>query len=265
MCNLLNTKFSNKLERAQEIAKQVYTENRDLKLIPEVLQKYIISCGFTGREKIKCAEIEWRDVSLKLKENGLWKPMVLKQYNFVPEPNRVTYMKNENFQLLPIEAIDSYLDGKGKMEVKMLYLLPIANSTGKEMDQAELVTILAETIFIPLYALQHYIKWEEIDDFIIKGTITDRGTSASGIFYFNQKAEIVRFETSERYFTNSDGNCEKTKWTILVGDYMDQNGHLFPSSFAAVWNRPSGDFEYFKGKIKSIKIDGKSAIISNMH
>ena len=257
MCRLPHTKFSEKLERAQHNAQQVYSENRDFSLIPKALREYIMLCGFDGREKIKSAQVKWTAVSLKLNEQGTWKPMILEQYNFLPEPSRITYMKTKNFQLLPIEAIDSYLNGKGNMEIKLCHLFPIANSAGKEMDQAELVTILAETLLIPPYALQHYIKWEEIDDLTIKGTIDNWGTSASGIFTFNTNAEIVKFETNDRYFTNSKGEYEKTKWTILASEYMDQNGHRFPSSFSAVWNRPAGDFEYFKGKIESIKLGVK--------
>ena len=253
MRNLMKAIFSNKLERAEQITHQTFSQNRDFSSLPETLRKYMAYCGFNGGDKIKSVQIKWSAAALKLEEAGPWKPMVFRQYNFLPEPIRLTYMKTKNFQLIPIEAIDSYLDGKGNMEVKLLYLFPVANSIGKEMDQAELVTILAETMLIPPYALQHYIKWEVVDRLTIRGTITDRGISASGLFFFNENFEMIRFETNDRFFSGKKGEYEKTKWTVLAGDYINQDDHRFPCSFKAVWNRPKGDYEYFKGEIGSIE------------
>jgi len=252
MCNLLKTQFSELLEQAKQVTHQTYSENKDFQSLPDVLKKYILGCGFNGREKIRSATIKWKDTALRMKKDGVWKPMICLQHNFLPEPIRCTYMKNKNFQLMPMEAIDSYIHGKGNMKVNLFYLFPVANSAGKQIDQAELVTMLAETIFVPNYALQHYIKWEVIDDLAIKGTITDRGTSASGTFYFNESFEIIRFETHDRFFSGSKGKYEKIRWTVLVGPYINHNGKRFPQTFKAVWNIENGDYEYFKGEIDSI-------------
>ena len=43
------------------------------------------------------------------------------------------------------------------IEVKLLYPFSVANSNGEHMDQAELFTILAETILLPDHPLQHSI------------------------------------------------------------------------------------------------------------
>lgn len=253
MCTLLKNSYGNKLERAEQVAHQTYSQNQDFRLLPETLRKYMLYCGFTGREKLKSAKITWKDAALKFENDEPWRPMICRQYNFLPEPMRLTYMKNRDFQLVPMEAIDSYLKGIGEMRVKLLYFLPVADSLGKEMNQAELVTILAETILIPLYAVQHYIKWEVLDQLTTRGTITDHGTSASGIFHFNESGEVIKFETNDRFFSGKKGVFEKTKWTVIVGNYIQNDGFRFPSTFKAVWNRAHGDYEYFKGEIERIE------------
>lgn len=255
MCNLLRNEFFKLQFQAEKVTKQTFSKNKNFQSLPELFKKYMIGCGFNGSEEIRSATVKWKTAALRLKDDGLWKPMTFVQHNFLAEPIRLTYMKTKNFQLMPMEAIDSYILGKGRMKIRLMYIFPIANTVGKEMDQAELVTILAETILVPHYALQHYTRFEKVGDLSIRGTITNNGISASGIFYFNESFEAVKFQTDDRYFTNDNGSLIKTKWTVLVGDYSVQNGYRFPKSFRAIWNRPNVDYEYFKGEIEKIELN----------
>lgn len=70
-----------------------------------------------------------------------------------------------------------------------------------------------------------------------------------GTFYFNESFEITKLETNDRFFSSKEGNYEKTKWTVLVDNYVKKNGYRFPESIRAIWNRQNGDYEYFKGNI----------------
>lgn len=216
------------------------------------MQQFFHRCGYTGLEKIGCAHIEWNNAMLKLSPKASWSPMRCHQVNFLLEPVRLVYMKILMLGLFPLEALDLYKDAQGRMLVKLLKIIPVSNAAGIEMDTAELVTILAETIMIPHYALQKYITWEVIDTSSIKGIINYKGISASGIFHFNQDGDCTRFVTNDRYLTQKNDKYQKTRWTATVNDYTLNKGIRFPSKFSAVWHTANGDYEYFKGTIKSI-------------
>jgi len=227
--------------------------SNDFNTLPELLQKFFHRCGYTGGEKIECAHIKWNDTVLRLSPQANWSPMRCYQLNFLCEPVRLVYMNIRLYGLFPLEALDLYKDAQGQMLVKLLKMIPISNARGKEMNAAELVTILAETIIIPHYALQKYITWEVIDATSVKGTIQHNGISACGIFHFNKDGECTRFITQDRYLTKKNNQYQKTPWTATANDYILKKGLRLPTKFSATWHTENGDYEYFKGNIKSVE------------
>ena len=76
---------------------------------------------------------------------------------------------------------------------------------GEAMDKASLVTFLSECLFVPNAALQDYIRWEAIDAHHAKAVITAHGTTAEGVFTFNEDDEMIAFSTNDREATTMDG------------------------------------------------------------
>jgi len=255
MRNDLETLYLSELRKARALVKKIYGGKRSLEELPNALQHYLIQSGFETYPKLHSTEILWKNTFLKFSEKGDWKPINCIQQNFLPDPIRLVYMKTKLMGVFGLEAMDSFRHGKGNMHIKALGIFNIANAKGEQMDSSELVTILAETMIIPDYALYSYIHWEEIDLYTVRGTIDYHGLKASGIFYFNHNFEMIRFETYDRFLQHKDGNFLKAKWTATAADYHKKGEIRFPRSFTATWNLEAGDFLYFKGEIDSIKLN----------
>lgn len=219
--------------------------------LPTALKNYLKQCGYVANTQLNYCQIKWSYAYLKMAPGKKWSSLKCSQFNFFPDPARIVLFQTKLFGLFPFGAIDRFQDGKGNMLIKLLNYFTITNSLGREMDIAELVTILAEAILVPAYFLQPYIKWEEINPYTVKGTISHGNTSASGIFYFNEHHELLRFETEDRYYTNK-GKFEKHKWTAYAWNYKKSNGVSHPVNFMAVWNMPGIDYTYFKGRVDKI-------------
>ncbi|WP_460694304.1 DUF6544 family protein [Mucilaginibacter puniceus] len=219
--------------------------------LPTVLKNYLKHCGYVADNRSNYCHIKWKYAYLKMAPGKKWSLLKCNQVNFFPDPARIVLFQTKLFGLFPFGAIDRFQEGKGNMLIKLLNYFTVANNRGQEMDIAELVTILAEAILIPAYFLQPYIQWEEIDPYTVKGTISHGNTSASGIFYFNEHHEFLRFETEDRYYDNK-GKFEKYKWTTYAWNYKKLNGVSHPLNFMAVWNMPTMDYTYFKGRIDKI-------------
>lgn len=227
----------------------------DLSGLPEILQRYLGREAVAGRKRPGAVRIVWKDAALKFNPKGNWTPMECSQINFVGEPVRLVYMRLRFFGFLRLEALDSYLNGKGRMLIRLLKYFKLSDAKGPQMDRSELVTILAETMLIPSYALQKYIGWTIIDPLTIKGTINYKGTRASGLFYFNNDGDILRFETLDRYYTDGKGRFQQVKWIAAITRYQLNGNHKSPSDFSATWKRPEGDYTYFKGEIVSVQFN----------
>ena len=225
---------------------------RDITDLPEVLQQCLSASGFSDKKNLICCKINWKEAFLKTGYHQSWAPLVCKQVNFLPVPARIVYMQSRLMGIVPFGARDKYQNGKGSMLIKLMNIFTLSDTRGKEMDAAALVTILAETMLIPAYALQPYISWRELDQYTLEGTIHDQDVTASGIFYFNEHHEFLRFETSDRYYTDH-GTFKKYKWIAYAGGYMERNGIRFPSELRVVWKMPNEDYSYFKGKIDALE------------
>jgi hypothetical protein len=237
-----------------EIANTIIgAENSELPMpiLPAAIRNYLEYCGYKKNYGFNYCITNWKSAHLKLNPKSKWTRIDCNQVNFIKNPARIVYLRAMLFGLIPIEAIHKFQKGKGKMLVKLLKVFTITNAEGPKMDSAELVTILAEAMLIPEYFFQPYISWTELDPFTIKGTIRNGSLEASGIFYFNEYCELLRFETNDRYYTHNS-ILERYKWTAYAWNYKVCQDIKYPSNFMATWSLPIGDYTYFKGRLDGV-------------
>lgn len=254
MKELYRTEVQKEITKYPGYGKDLITE-QDIAGLPEPVQKYFRYCGYLGKEKMMNAEIEWKEFYLKLTPAQDWTPMECAQFNSVPEPARIAYMHSKMLGIIPLDGRDKYQDGHGNMRIRLLKVIRVADAQGKEMDVSALVTILAESLFVPTYALQPYIEWKPIDPHSAQAVIRHNDTEASGVFYFNDVGEFIRFDTHDRYYSVKGKEYKRLQWTVTAEAYMEQNGIRFPSYLRGIWHLDAGEYEYFKGTIESIRFN----------
>lgn len=220
--------------------------------LPAPVQKYLITCGYMGKEIPMNAEVVWSDSHIKMKPGGNWMKLKTLQYNCVKNPFRIAYMKANMFGIIPFEGRDLYVNGFGHMYGKLGNIITVFDEKQKEIAQSALIIILAETLLVPGYALQDYIQWEEMDDYTAAASISHEGITARGIFHFNKDSEFVRFETNDRYYMSSDKGNVLTPFSAEIGHYFQQGDLRIPGSLMAIWHLESGRYEYWKGTISEV-------------
>lgn len=225
---------------------------RNITDLPPLIQQHLNNCGYARSEPVICCQMTWKNAELKFKPKGKWTPLECTQVNFVPQPARLVLMKARRGTWLNFCARDKYQDEKGSMLIRLFDKILISEDTGPKMDQAELVTILAETMVVPLYALQHYISWQTIDAHTVKGTIRDGNTVASGLFQFDERGLMHSFKTKDRFYT-INGECRSVPWTASAERYICRGDVMFPSVFKATWHLPGDDHNYFRGEITRLE------------
>ena len=226
----------------------------DIADLPLPVQKYFRYCGYIGTPKMSSMKAMYQDVDFIF---GKDKPTIkidYTQYNFVNKPIRIAYIDSSMYGI-PFEGLDSYIDGNGSMKGVIAKLFTLFNQTGEAMDKASLVNCLSECLIIPNAALQDYVIWEEIDDLHAKATISYYGITASGIFTFNEKGEMLSFTTDDREATATDGTSEKVKWSAVCSEYVETNGIKKPTVLQAIWHYNDGDLIYFDGNDIVIEFD----------
>lgn len=222
----------------------------DLEGLPLCVQKWLESSQVIGKERIRTVRLKQKGL-LRTKEGQPWMPTEAEQYFTINKPGFVWQARIKAATLIYIVGRDKYYEGKGNMLIKFLSLITVVDAKGKELDQGALLRYLAETIWFPSAALSDYIKWEEIDSNSAKATMSYGGITASGVFLFNEKHEVINFVT-QRYMETS-GQYSLETWSPIVKEYKDFNGIKIPSKVEVMWKLKTGDFKWYQLEITDIE------------
>jgi hypothetical protein len=224
-----------------------------LSRLPAPVERHFRLCGWAGRNAPFNARVVWNGFRLKRGRDQAWMPLACRQFNSVREPMRIAYMGGRLMRVLPFEGRDKYQGGHGHMLVKAMGLFAVVDETSRKLDESGLVTVLAETMLLPAYALQSYIRWEALDSTRAKAVLSWNGLSVSGIFEFGESGECLRFESHDRWQQGAD--AAPIPWSAYFRKYQEQAGIRFATETGAIWHEKTGDFEYVAGRIDRIDFD----------
>jgi len=224
----------------------------DLEGLPEPVQRYFKYVLKDGQEHIKFTRLK-QVGEFRMKENQPWMPVHAEQYFTTEDPAFIWRVKLAMAPFIWIEGRDIYHQGRGNMLIKLLSTITVADAKGSEMDISSLIRFLSEAPWFPTALLPgDYIAWEEIDSDSARVVIRDKGYTASGIFTFNEKGEILRFVTNDRYM-EAGGKYFKEKWTAHYREYREFEGMNIPTEGEVEWNLSGRDLQYAKLTITDIQ------------
>ena len=230
---------------------ETFTEEL-IKDLPEPMKKHLRVCRYIDTPVPVNANVYWSESWLKMSPNKDWGKLHTTQFNSVKPIGRVAYMK---FLAMPVAARDLYRDGYGEINGKLLNFIKVAFDNSSEVAQSALITTFCEFMLIPGYLLLDNVKWEQIDDYSVRGTLSDNGIEVSGMFYFDNDGLFTYFETFDRYFTTGKNSYKKLKFSVIIDSYKTQDKLKISEKVKVMWHLPEGDFEYYKGTIDKIEFN----------
>ena len=241
-------------KKSKETKPEVITKE-DIKDIPESVQKWLKNSQIIGKEKIFTVRLKQKGL-IRTKEGQPWMPAEAEQYFTIDEPGFIWKTKVKMAPLLYFAGRDMYYEGKGNMLIKLLSLITVVNARGKEIDQSTLLRYLGETVWFPIAALSNYIKWEGIDSSSARATMSYGGITASAVFRFNEKGDVINF-VCKRYRTVNDQYILET-YSVHLKDYKGLSGIRIPTKGEAVWNLKTEDFSCYQMEITEIEYNKPS-------
>lgn len=237
--------FYSNVENKHEVIRQA-----DLEGLPRPVQNWLQYSQVIGKERIVTARTK-QDITMRLKENQPWMKAQAEQYFRTDAPGFIWAVDIKMAPLLHIAGKDQYIEGRGNMLIKLLSFITVANGSGKEIDQGTLLRYLAETVLLPTAALSDTIQWEGIDSNSAKATMSYKGVTASGVFKYNEKGEVLNFVAQR--FADFDGVYRMETWSVDFKEYNELNGFHVPSKGDITWKLKTGDFYWYHFNIKEIE------------
>jgi hypothetical protein len=154
--------------------------------LPDPVRRYLRCTGVVGQPF---------PGTIRLRQKGTmrfgqrWLPLDAEEHYSVQPPGFV-WAGTARLGPLPVaRARDMYAGGQGRLQVKVASLWPVADASGAQMDQGEMMRYLSEMIWFPAAFLAGNISFEAVDDSSARVTLTDHSRTATGTLVFDAASE----------------------------------------------------------------------------
>ncbi len=223
-----------------------------VKDLPAPVQKWITNSGLIGKDDIHAVRLKQKALMKMKPEQAKWADACAEQYFTLDPPAFIWKVDMQMMPLVKIAGRDKFFEGKGEILIKLLSLFPVVNSRGNEkIDVSTLQRYLGEMVWFPSAALSPYISWEKMDDLSAKASMTYQGTTGSGVFYFDETGDFMKF-SAQRYMESGD-DAELHEWIITANESKVMNGIKIPVELEATWKLKDGDWTWLKLEITDIE------------
>lgn len=224
----------------------------DLAPLPEPIQRYLRHCGVVGRPRIQRTAL--RQVGfIRQKPDAAWMPMRAEQVFTANPPGFHWYGRAYAGPLPVMSAHDSYVEGRGRMHIKLAAFIDIADATGPNMDHGSMLRYLGEICWFPTAWLSDYLTWEARDARSAAVTMAWGGQTASAVLYIADDGRLASFE-AQRYY-DKDVPPRLRPWRAVVAACGCRDGLCIPVEGEIVWEMDTGDFPYFRYRISGIQYE----------
>lgn len=212
--------------------------------LPDPAQRYLRFMGIVGKPVTWSFEAAFSG-RFRVDVSRPWAPARAVQYNLI-RPSMRVFLLNLRVAGLPVRAVDSYVNGQGRMRGRLLGLKTILDDSTSETTTGELSTYLSELVLLlPSALLEHDIAWRERDADSFDLTLRDHGLSVTGTVLLDERGACKEFSTSDRYYAPGPGQpLRPTRWTLTGGDVREVTGRKVDVKARAVWHPPGGDEPY---------------------
>lgn len=250
MSALVQRAFRRDLQRSALIATRrdasIVTDD-DLAPLPPAVQRWFRAMGVVGRPRVWSFRVGFRG-RFRMRPDGPWMPALAQQYNSGEPVGRVFSMVLWFARTLPMIGGDTYLDGTGAMDGRLVGLLRVAHGRGEEFDIGELSTWLNDAVLLaPSMLLSAPVEWDVVDDDTLSVRLTDAGHTVSATFRLDRLGRPVDYWTTDR-FADLPGGLVRAEWhTPVPGWTSSPDGTPMPLPGGASWMLDDGPFTYVEG------------------
>ena len=152
---------------------------------------------------------------------------------------------------LPAVVVDSYLDGEGTLDARLLGSVPLAHVTGRDISRGELMRYLAELVWVPDALLNApSLSWRELGDRTIEVSANAHHGRAAVRLLFDDAGDIAAIEADNRPRTIGRETVDAA-WRGTFSDYQQFGRYRLPSKGEVSWMLDDGPFTYWRGEIVS--------------
>lgn len=191
-------------------------------------------------------------VEMKLRPGGGWMPVAARQTIATGETAFAWDARAAIAPLVSARVLDACVAGEGRLTVRLLGSIRMAEARGAAVTLGEVYRYLAELPWAPHAILANpSLAWRQLDE----RTVEVSAEAADGEFarlrlIFDADGDVVAVEVDDRP-REVKGDHVATRWRGVFSDYRDFGGIRLPAHAEVSWLLDDGPFTYFRGDLVS--------------
>ena len=207
-----------------------------LATLPPPVARYFKHVLAENQNLIKTARMHQSGVLRTSTTTDAWSSFTASQIVAPPVIGFVWNAKVETPLATHVRVLDSYVAGIGAGRFSILSAFAVASEAGEpELNSGALHRYLAEAVWYPTALLpQSGVTWTPINEYSAMAAITDRGTTVSLEFRFNDVGEVVAIYSPGR-FGRFDAAYKQVPWEGHFSDYKLRGGMRIPAYGEVGW------------------------------
>ena len=221
----------------------------DLLGLPEPVGRWLRWSGAVGRPIPATVRLKQAG-ELRVGDLG-WLPFTGEEYYSTSPP---AFVWKADVRMAPgvrVVGKDSYLDGRGALEMWVMGLVPVARGAGPDMDEGDLLRYLNEIMWFPAGALIPEITWEPVDDDSARATMSHRGVTGTATFFFDADGRVIDM-VADRHDREAGAVLP---WSTPISAHGEFDGVRVPIAGEAIYAREDGDHSYIRLTVKDVEQD----------
>ena len=186
--------------------------------------------------------------TMRLAPTKPWMPFTAEQTFDAERVGFVWHARMKMAPLLTCVVDDAFEDGRGRLDAKVLGVVPVAHARGVEVDREEAQRYLAELVWCPTAWVHNpELRYRELPDGIVRVWTANPETYVD--LSFDESGDILGVSTATRVRGDLG---EAQRWEGRFFDYRDFDGIRAPSRAEVGWRTDEGLYLYWRGEIISL-------------
>jgi hypothetical protein len=216
-----------------------------LRDLPPPVERYFAFALVPGQTIVRRAQLAQTGTFAL---NGKWTPFTATETFSLHPPGFVWDAKIRVAPLLTVRVRDSYVGGVGAMRGALAGLIPVVDQHDTpEMASSTLARYLAEAVWWPTALLpQSGVRWEAIDDWSARASMTDGSVTVSMVVRFGRQGEII--SVGGRRYRDEGGTPVLTPFEGRFEKYERLDGMMVPTESEIGWFLKDGWTPYWRGR-----------------
>lgn len=223
----------------------------DIDALPEPARRYFRHANVAGKPRISSFSVVLEG-RIRNGPAEPWMPLVMRQFNRLDNPARVVFLTSTK---PPMNGIDSFLDGQGRMFIKAMNLVKVVDSRGPEMAVSAFVTFLNDLVLCPLGYFSLPIRWRQTGPDSVELSMTHAGLTVSAVMTVDSEGRPVDWKTEDRY-AEVKGRNRKDRWSTPFEGSKEIAGLRIPEKGAGIHDYDGTPYVYVElDRIRSLVLD----------